>query len=390
MAISHNLSVPKDKLVFAHDYDSPRSWRGAPTTNLAKNSNGTIDWTTSNLVASITRTTVITDERFKIASTTGGAFRFNFNSSKLTNGQTYVMSFKYKILTGSSPDFRATDWCDTTITRTTVSTGDVDNSFYETASGTRSTYDNTYDFMDFTISANTEVEIWDIQLEEAEIASPYTTYERTTTESVIDLVQGTTVTVNDIVRTNDYKYRYQDLDRLTVDKTFSEMFPSLDTWSLVVVAKRNGSASTNQSHGIVFGIQGFNAGIMWGTNNTAYPTTWYYNGTSWLNVGPGGLGSTLDDTWYHLVMTFDAYSDFKFYVNGSQHSTTTVSDETDNNNNQWRGFSVGGTTQPITIGGGSSTYGFNGSVAHASAYDKALTADEVSQHFSAMRGRFGL
>jgi hypothetical protein len=145
-----------------------------PTENLAYTS-GNIDWSTVNLTASVTRSTITTNSVYRITSgSTAGTFRINFNNTKLVNGKSYNLSYRYKIISGGTV-FSMIDWCDTPLYNVVNTHG------YSSAYGTRSTYDATFRFMDFTISANTVVEIWDLQLEEKPYATPFVNGTRTGT-----------------------------------------------------------------------------------------------------------------------------------------------------------------------------------------------------------------
>jgi hypothetical protein len=63
------------------------------------------------------------------------------------------------------------DWADTPITGTDIDYGSYK---FSSAFGTRATYDSTFKFMDFNMSPNTEVEIWDIQLEQRDHFTSFT------------------------------------------------------------------------------------------------------------------------------------------------------------------------------------------------------------------------
>jgi hypothetical protein len=107
--------------------------------------------------------------RYRVTSTsfispfTFGTIRLNLPAGILINGLTYNVSLKYRIISGSSPSFSTSDWCDQPVTREAINFAEYT---LETAFGSRSTYDNTFKFMDYNFSANTVIEIWDIQLEQ--------------------------------------------------------------------------------------------------------------------------------------------------------------------------------------------------------------------------------
>lgn len=146
-----------------------------PTTNLLVD-NGIINWTIGNLGTTVTRTTITENSRYLITSgASSGTFRFYVPLSKLTNGKTYNLSYKYKMNSGTV--FSMIDWNDQTLSNA------VDTNYgsynYASASGMKSTYDSTFHYMDFNISGNSQIEIWDVQLEEKNYGTNYTSSLRT-------------------------------------------------------------------------------------------------------------------------------------------------------------------------------------------------------------------
>jgi hypothetical protein len=87
-----------------------------------------------------------------------------------------------------------------------------------------------------------------------------------------------------------------------------------------------------------------------------------------------------NNTWYHLVGTLDSTAQ-RIYVNGNQEAsaeTTTIPAGSS------RDVLVGAVSNP-TI----SNY-MNGNIPFVRIYNRALSASEVLQNFSAIRGRFGV
>ena len=85
------------------------------------------------------------------------------------------------------------------------------------------------------------------------------------------------------------------------------------------------------------------------------------------------------NTWYHVALTYNASNGVaRAYVNGNDLGGIT--------------FTSGITFDsiPFNIAKTEASVYFNGSVPLARAYNKALTAEEVSQNFNAQRSRFGV
>lgn len=114
--------------------------------------------------------------------------------------------------------------------------------------------------------------------------------------------------------------------------------------------------------------------------------------TEGIIMQKGTVQSYNDDTWHNAVCIFNQSSgtittdSFNIYIDGQQADTTTSGMQQFNN-----------TTAPVT-GLGNTRIGwhqswgtyFTGSLGPVKIYDRALTADEVSQNFNSLRGRFGI
>lgn len=362
--------IKTNGLILYLDAANSKSFRGEPTTNLANTSGGLIDWTIGNLIASVTLTTIESGLTYRITSTTGGAFRIKFDVSKLVNAQTYTMSYKYKIISGG-PSFQATDWCDQSIARVTTNMGDY---FYETATGSRSTYDSTYRFMGFTISDNTIVEIWDIQLEQKTYATPFTVSERGATVDagggLIDLSKnnnnGELVNGPIFNSTNNGSLDFNGTNQWIRLSGFS-----LSTTSYTKLAWFNPDAATNN---IISGgaSDGQHAFWMGGTSTNISAG---HNG-SWGTVtySPGSLIGK----WWMGAVSFSNISGWKLYLNGqlvdTDPSTTTF---------------INGTTARIAAYS-EDTYVFNGKISNVQIYNRVLSDSEILQNYNATKSRFGL
>lgn len=142
-----------------------------PTTNLV--TQGALSWSklTVNISSShskgvytITTTTANNDA-------SSGQIRANFPLAILTTGETYYFSCKYRVISGTGT-FTLSDWCDSSLSdKKTKDCGD----FYELSAKcyTTRTYNSTYRFLDCNLSANSVIEIWDVQLQTNDKVTPY-------------------------------------------------------------------------------------------------------------------------------------------------------------------------------------------------------------------------
>jgi hypothetical protein len=116
-----------------------------------------------------------------------------------------------------------------------------------------------------------------------------------------------------------------------------------------------------------------NGNVVFGIYNSATNAWGYLASTSGLNL--------FDNQWHHVVGTMTATTG-SIYTDGI---LRTSGPGTHTGTNVWIGMgAVIGTDQNDIY------YHFNGNIAIARFYRKALTATEVSNNFSALRGRFGI
>lgn len=131
--------------------------------------------------------------------------------------------------------------------------------------------------------------------------------------------------------------------------------------------------------GYFFGRQGYHSGFYHdkGTPNVIYAITWYNDVT---NTGLGGVTLSLN-TWYHGVFINDVENAMRYlYINGVLRDSATLT-------KQLRQYA---STTPYYIGAASTDYASNSIVSSARAYNKALSAAEVIQNFTATRKTYGV
>jgi hypothetical protein len=133
----------------------------------------------------------------------------------------------------------------------------------------------------------------------------------------------------------------------------------------------------------IFGDGGSTSNLIYFYRNSFWTTDRY----SWLlyyNTSTGE-GTAFPDTvysagtWYQTAMTFDETGVSKLYVNGKLTKTVTATDFV-----SWK---RSGTSLPFL--GAASSEG-SGNISGFYYYNRALTAQEVKQHFNAIRGRYGI
>lgn len=125
-------------------------------------------------------TSIVANNRYRIEVTTAYGFgvRFLIPNTNLVNNKTYTFSFNYKHISGGTK-FDPTDWCDTTLTSKQI----YDMGDYQKVivTGKRSEYNSTYRFLDIAVDSPTTFEVWDLQCEQKEYNTMFTTKPRTGT-----------------------------------------------------------------------------------------------------------------------------------------------------------------------------------------------------------------
>jgi hypothetical protein len=372
MSVYSGPEITNDGLVFAYDMvNQEKSWRGAPVTNLAKNLSNQIDWSIGNLLQSVSISTITLNEVYRITSTsgTGTSFRIRFNNATLVNGATYTVSYKYRFISGGLT-FRANDWCDQSITRVV---NEISPSiFYETATGSRSTYDSTFRFLDFEMSNNTVVEIWDLQLEERSFATPYSsTQVRTNTQSILDLTSRNTVTASSLTYASDGTFSFNgsgnNISIPSVD------FSSAQTIEIWLKPEENDGVRRNPYN------QAYGGYGTW-THEPSGVINYYYGDAGANNspyIGHTSNFSVAQNEIACVCTTRDTSTSW-WYKNGVQY------------NSYSHGFgSLTTDNSSILIGTGYAG-SYLGKIYAVKLYNRALSATEVQQNFNAMRGRFGI
>ena len=374
MSLGHGASIVRNGLVFYFDSANiQKSWKGAPVTNLAKNVSNQVDWLVYNLTQTVSRSTITANEVYRITSTTGTGltFRIGFTNATLVNGATYTVSYRYRIISGG-PVFQARDWCDTAITLTTTALGG--GIFYETATGTRATYDSTYRFLDFEISNNTVVEIWDLQLEERSFATPYSSAQiRSNTQALIDLTNINTITTNSLTYASNGTFSFSGSDSITLPNIATYDFSSEQTIEIWLKPTENDATRRNPYN------QAYGGYGTW-THEPSGAFNYYYGDSGINNIPYIGHSSsfTVNQNEIACVCTTRNTSESWWYKNGvadTQYSHSYAN--------------LTATAANILIGTGYAG-GYIGDIYSVKIYNRALSAAEVRQNFSAIRGRYGI
>jgi len=384
MATSYSPKIITDGLVLCLDAADKKSLLAPPTTNLANNSNGTINWTTNSLVGTRTQSTVNADDyhyRFVLdkGSNSYIFFRFAFDHTNLTNGETYIMSYKYKVTSGSGT-FQVTDFCDVGVTRVTKDIGD--GWYYETAYASRSSYDETYDFFDVQASDNMTVDIKEIQVEHTSasspLATPFVSYRR-------QWKDRTGSNNGNFVNMNDQSNFSSDgggclsfdgvNDHVSIPNSSSLQLSSNQSFTISYFVNLNRIDGSFMAP-VMKNWFGTSYGHLMGTDNEYLLI--YTDGDNSVEHYSYGILDGYVNKWLQITQTYDGDRIY-VYQNGELYSQSGT------------GISLTTNTANLYLGtSGGTTYFLDGKMSNVYLYNKALTASEVLQNYNATKGRFGL
>jgi len=391
MAILTRSSVVTNGLVLNLDSLNPQSLPVDPTVNLLYTSS-TYTPSTQNLTLYTSSSIIIPNSYFRITSSTfippytGGSLRLNIPLNVLANGKPYTLSYKYQIVSGSQ--FQMNDWCDTTLTNV------VDINYgsyrYASATGTRTTYDATFRFMDFNMSENTIVDIWDMQLVQNTYSPLFTTSSLTIWQNLARPGNNTVLTSSSLSGSIP-QYNYLNERVLNFDGIGSYANTGLDlrwgTGSSVSIEMwlKNGLSSTS---GPFIGTTNYMWQIRQGIDQSPSTaiTYVYWDSTGNHTNGPVlYVNNFFDGGWKHLTMTWDSGSSTtSLYKNGVLQTAQTSSNAAVNRN----------VADTVKIGGNIYGWGagtnWSGSISNVKIYNRTLTAQEVQQNYNALKTRFGL
>lgn len=287
----------------------------------------------------------------------------------LTTGSTYYFSCKYRTISGEGK-FSPVDWCDGSLSdKKIINYGDYSYTSFKCYRS--SEYTSTYRFMDITVSTNSVIEIWDLQLEENDHATEYVEDSRENCY-IYDASGHCKHATNDgMVLTSDTNIgKYAGLfggDNKHI--YFNNPFGSgnITECSWVFWIKLNSSTG----YQFIYGMKGSpSGGGGWIALNTEGYKLWFYQGY-YAKVASGSLSNNV---WYHIALT---YKDgiFTWYLNGDP-----AADPVDCTANKT--YIPGATTYSLGdsyTGTSWSGTPFNGNISDFRIYSTQLSAEDVKR-----------
>lgn len=194
-----------------------------------------------------------------------------------------------------------------------------------------------------------------------------TVYDTTTTQPVTSMINGVTYTSG----TSGY-WTMDGIDDYIGGNSLTTTLAggTMEIWTYITAINRNqGFFALNSGVGYINFWMPSSNNMRWeviGTTGSAYSTI---NATT----------TSVVNTWYHFVGTFNGSNNTTIYVNGTAETSQTMT-------NQPSGSYVA----PIQVGRYDGSYPSASRISIARFYNRALSSAEVSQNFNASRGRYGI
>lgn len=393
MSISSGPSVANNGLVFAYDmYNTDKSWKGAPTTNL--NAGQSL-----NGMSGISLTLVGLENGWKKYSISGtwasGTYPFSLNISDTTLSGTVVYSaqvttktnVRYKFLTFGGLTYTNDPSMVSAGTATTISLGN-DSDGLEMILSKREGFIYSAGFANPTtiqagyiasrptadgVSFNSSTDfVWvkDIQVEQRTFCTPWVSTARSNTQALLDQTGKSTITASNVTYSSSNTFSFVGgTQRMDISNTIGPISNNFTIAAWINSTDITATQNILSMNGPYF-MRISNSRVRF---NVLAGGTWLFqDGTTVLN----------SNTWYYFTMVYNfAASLWIGYINGVQEFSVSKSGTVASGS--FYGY-IGYTPE------GGEQSNFFGQIATVQYYNRALSPTEVQQNFNALRGRFGI
>lgn len=384
MGIARGANIITNGLVFGYDTGYPlvsstsdayRFNKGKPTTNLLSNSGASSLDVRTDIYNNVTKTNLGNGKfRFANDGTGGSTIRLYCNLSDLTDGATYGCSVSYENFQSGVGDNVTLDWCDQNNTTFSGTSGRAQ------MSASRSSYTNTYRFLDISIPISSSIDLFDAQVELTS-CSPFVSSTRSISGSLLDIIGSQQIKLTQVSYDSNAQLTFDGTDDYAEIPSF---FVPTGSRSVEVVAMvASASTDSNQKHIFANSDQPGNgtgdAGIAILYRNGHFRGyIWNWDGANSPRTEKVFQTNVEQDKFYHLVLTHEN-SEAKFYTNGVLVESALCTGSRFPSND-------------TTIGRYSPGYsqGFNGDIPIVRVYNRSITSDEVAQNFNSIKERFDI
>lgn len=389
MALAHSPQIVRNGLAFYYDMgNTQKSWRGAPTVNLAN--------VGLNGMSGISLSFLGVEDGWKKYSMsgtfTGGTYPYTLNitSVSFTGGVTYSSSCFVRTNVMSKFNYfgNGMNYVNVPMNKVGTSIGVLqsDGSYYcgranfeYTGTTTQPGYILSNPINNTTFNAATDfVWIKNGQIEQGQFPTPFAgdAGTRSNTESIRDLTGLNTVTANSLTYASNNTFSFNGSTNLAIfpeNSIFNSQNHSVEVWIRTNATTQNGFWFEKGQVNTQYSLFQEGSSIQWRHRYTdgvldsqSTTTATFINTTTYAQV-VGTYGNGLKRTYINGVLV------------SSRSESRTVSTNTN-------GCSIG------AYGGfnGSRSYFYNGDMGIVKVYNTTLAAAEVAQNFEAVRGRYGV
>lgn len=392
MAIGSGNSSPKNGLAFAYDMHNPKSWKGAPTTNVVADALPTTGYIVTNYLDSAATVSFINEggipylEISDVTRATGSTSypritASNFLTSTITDG--FSVSFEAKGVPNEQIIFSIYSSGSTKVSLTaTLTNGWTKYTFENQSSGF--TLDRIY--LRFGTDITGPVSIRNMQVEQSTVTTPFVEGTRSATESLIDLSGNHTITINSLTTDSNNEFSFNGTsDFMTMDGGKANYEMKNKSYTVEAVIKLDALSRVN---GIISDLQYAWWVFRIGSDNAFFARHKYSD----VITGPQATSTTVFNStdYYHVAATFEHGGGMKVFVNGVKEAETdsTLYRNLLGFNLDNRGLMYIG--QDRSNAPGSPTY-FQGKIPMLKIYNNYVMREiDVKKSFNAIRGRYGI
>jgi hypothetical protein len=394
MALAHSPSVATTGLVFVYDMNNTgRSWKGAPTTNLVPYPYA--DWNGSNFVLSYNYDgsggaayNYVTNVPNPIGSpavmqyTVGNTgYKYWAIASTIATTGTHTFSYYARLVGGTTATSNLNNaqlWrsngVDQSVTGNWNPTLTTDWVRYSTSGPcTAGTSLDYFPIHSGSLTGGYTIQYCGFQLELGTYATPFVNGTRSTTQALLDPTGQNTLTATSLTYASNNTFSFDgSTSRITcpsipaLDFAGSQQYTVMAwIYPLLGGGTWHGIVSKGESQQYAFTVNSPGAYIHYETNQ---------GGVSPLNSAGGSI---TQNAWQYVGIRFDG-TNKTIWKNGEIIATQAAAVNSTSN------------TEQLRIGEGNANELFNGNIAQAVIYNRALTDNEVRQNFNAARGRYGI
>lgn len=385
MSVECHPKIITDGLVFYYDQsNTQKSWKGEPTVNLSS------DMGLNNI--GITVTYIGIEDGWKKYSLSGtwasGGYPYSLYVSEVsfTGGVTYSTGcyIKTNVLSKFDYKFVGMNYVNVAMNKegTSFSIPQSDGSFYVgrynfeyTTSTSQPGYLVSKPLADGTTfnPATDFVYIKNGQVEQKDHNTPFVVGTRSNTQAILDLTNNNTITASSLTYASDGSFSFNGSSDYIDSGSIAQTGTS--TQSLTWACWVKSTATSGDIINMVYPTSGWNMCPIYASGQQFYAKIWSNSSLA--------AGSTFNlNQYYYLVLVRDnSLNTNLFYING-QLSTS-----------QTGAYSASGFANNHYFGRAGSqatnTY-LTGNIPIGQIYNRALSANEISQNFNAIRSRYGI